>query len=268
MIQTRRWWFGTMLASSAFLFALAGTPACGSFGSTKVGHGELYQSGDMRYDAFFQSVHEQQAAAGAWDDEKKAARKPLVTALSLSPGASDTSIVDALKRAGKDGSAAGASDETRRLESERARRLKATGERCTELAKQGGNFKEQAKKEYENRGADKADEKKSEKSREVRRELGAAEDEMETIARDAKRKRKDAEDFIADLEEVTGRRGSEARPAPKPEEPKAEEPKAEKPKPHGDKPKKPKPAEKPEPPAEKPAPPKPASKPPGEVFNP
>ena len=40
---------------------------------TKVGNGQLYQSGDGKYDPYFNSVHQEQLAAANWPEESKAA---------------------------------------------------------------------------------------------------------------------------------------------------------------------------------------------------
>lgn len=294
--------------------ACAATPACDLFlGSSKVAQGQRYQHDDQRYDPYFDNVHQAQVAAAAWPDEKKAARRPLVNALSLTPTASDGTIVSATRaRAAKLGGSgakldvatahvtpsAGAADyplfaaleETARLELDRARKLKEKSEKLGEMSKHGEELKKTADKEYENRGADKADEKKTEKSRELRRELGGAIDVTSSLSRDATKASREAQEFLEDLEsalevkDAPSRRGrGEPKPLPAAPPPKVEapkEPKEDK-KPDEAKPAKPsrlpapaakpKPAEKPtEPPADKAAP-KPASKPappPDEVFNP
>jgi hypothetical protein len=285
------------LVLAAFL-ACAASPACDAFGSSKVGQGQLYQSGDGRYDPYFVAVHEQQVAAASWPDDKKAARRPLVGALSLTPSASDDTLVSATrervaKTGSPDGALSSAVDETKRAEAERVSRLKAASLRLDELAKQGKGYDEEAKKEYENRGAMKADEKKSDKMREVRRELDGAVDAMTSLSKDAKNGAKAAEDFMEDLgqalagKETPKRRdrdhdhdhdhdkpSEEKKPPPPPADkpPPAEKPPEPPPPPRAAAPKpKPKPpAEKPAPPpAEKPAPPpQEKPKPPDEVFNP
>lgn len=286
---------------------LAGALACatltsceGFLSSSKMAQGQHYQSGDSRYDPYFDAVHREQAAAASWPDEKKSARKPLVVALSLTPDASDETVVRrtrerAEKHGGRDASLAGPYEETRRLEIERGRKLLAATEKLDALAKQGEDLKARADKEFENRGAEKADEKKTKKQREVRRELGGAADVCDSLAKKAKKGVREAEDFLDELARAYDaseaakhgdRKSPFASPPPppppkpeekpeKPEEPKKhekkEEPKkhekrpppvaAAKPKPPVEKPPE-KPAEKPEKPPEKP---KPA---PDEVFNP
>jgi len=250
--------------SLVFVVALLVSPvAC--VGSTKTAHGQLYQSGDGRYDAYFHAVHDQQTAANKWEEEKRASRRPIVSALSLAPESSEYTIVSAA-RAKKDG-LSGPVDETRRNEMERAARLKAMSAHLDELTKQGKTYEEEAKKEYENRGAMKADEKKSEHAREVRRELDAAVDVSSSLSHDAKKYAQQAETFADDLAKAIGQEPGKHQPPPPPEEKKPEEKKPEPPPPpvaHKPKPPPPPPAEKPKPPptpTEKP-------KPPDEVFNP
>jgi len=283
-------------------------PACDGFmSSSKVAHGQRYQADDQRYDPYFDTVHQYQVGVAAWPDEKKATRKPLIAALALTPGASDDTILTATRdRAKKLGgpakldiatahvtASAGSSDaplfaaveETVRLELERARKLKEKSDRLEEMAKHGEELKKAVDKEFENRGAEKADEKKTDKSREIRRELGGAVDSMRASSRDATKASRDAVDFLEDLggaleaKEAAPRKGAHTdKPLPTPA-PKAEAPKDEGKRPAKPEAKKPaaKPAQPATPPAEKPAQPatppaeKPAAKPPpppDEVFNP
>jgi hypothetical protein len=283
--------------------ACSAAPACDLFlGSSRVAQGQLYQADDQRYDPYFDSVHQAQIAAAAWPDEKKAARRPLVNALTLTPGSSDDTVVSATrtrvqKRGGQGAKldvanahvtpSPGATDyplfaaveETVRLELDRARKLKEKSDKLDEMSKRGEELKSSADKEYENRGADKADEKKTAKSRELRRELGGAVDVTRSLSRDALKRSREAQEFLEDLESALEAkdappRGRAGRGEPKPlPPPKAEPPKEEK-KPEEVKPSKPaKPAPPPpkskppadKPPADKPAPAKP---PPDEVFNP
>jgi len=315
------------LALAAFLASLAPL-GCDQFGSSKVAQGQRYSSGDTRYDPYFESVHQQQVAAAAWPDEKKAARRGLVATLALTPGASDDAIVSATRERAKklggqgakldlggprvtptqgatsDGALFSSIEECARAEQERAKKLKATSEKLEEMAKQGEALKKESDKEFENSGAQKADEEKQKKRREIRRELGGSVEALRSLARDATRAARDIDEFLGDLGSALeakdtpsrgrgGSMGSDRRPSSSPPPPppkedpkpaKAEAPKEE-PK-HTDSGKKPakpaenagkkpakpadKPAEKPadkpaEKPAEKPAQP---AKPPDEVFNP
>lgn len=299
--------------------ALVGCPP-----PSKVAQGQRYSSGDNRFDPYFESVHQQQISAAAWPDDRKAARRPLVTALALTPDATEDTILTATRERAKkmggqgakldltvprvsasQGAAPDASlflavEETARAEQERVKKLKATAEKLEEMAKQGEPLKKDADKDIENAGAQKADDTKMAKRREIRIEIMGAMDALRTLARDASRSAKDDEEFLEDLggaleARETPRRsrggsmGSDRKPAPPPAEakpappppppappppPPKEEPKHGKQKPPpaspSPPPKKPAapPAEKPTPPppAEKPAPP--PQKPPDEVFQP
>lgn len=305
--------------------ALVGCPP-----PSKVAQGQRYSSGDNRFDPYFDSVHQQQVAAASWPDDRKAARRPLVTALALTPDANEDTILHATRERAKKmggqgakldltvprvsaspGAAPDASlflavEETARAEQDRVKKLKATSEKLEEMAKQGEPLKRDADKDIENAGAQKADDTKMAKRREVRIEIMGAMDALRTLARDANRSAKEDEEFLEDLGSALeaketpkrtrgGSMGSdrkpslpakeEAKPAapPPPPSPPPPPPKEE-PK-HGKSPpakpaappptpaKKPAapPAEKPAPaekpgPAEKPAPP--PQKPPDEVFQP
>ena len=302
-MKARSSWLLSCALSGVFGILVCGTaPGCDLFvGSSKVAHGQRYQSDDQRFDPYFDSVHQQQVAAAAWPDERKAARRPLVNALALTPGASDDTIVAATRtRAKKLGAGGGkldvatahvtpvggagdgvlfaAVEETVRLELDRARKLRATSDKLDEMAKHGEELKKAADHEYENRGAEKADEKKSEKRNEIRHELGGSVSAMRDLAHEANKNAKDAQDFLEDIGDAieakdapaTRSRNRESKPLPPVPPPKVEPPKVEEPpkiEPKPTKPTKPeakKPAVKPaERPAEKPAekPEKPAEKP-------
>jgi len=292
-----------------------GLAGCDSFGSSKVAQGQRYTSGDSRYDPYFASVHQQQVAAEAWPDEKKAARRPLVGALALTPGASEDTMLDAtrerVRKSGKgatldvsvprvtpqgtDGTLYAAVEETARLQLELARKMKATSERLEEMARHGEGLKKEADKEFENRGAQKADEKQTEKHREIRRELGGSIEALRSLAKEATAAAKDVDELLEDLGGAleakdtprrTRRSAPEgkrhvATPPAKPEPPPSRTEPTAKPEPPArtDEPKpKPKPpsapahkpeAKPPRAPDPPPEPPKnPTPKPPDEVFNP
>src|SRR4051812_1144108 len=97
---------GTVLALGATSVLLGG---CDLFvGSTKVANGQLYQSGDGRYDAYFAQVHQEQVSSAHWPDNSKAARKPIIVALKLRPGASNSIILAATRERKGDASLASA----------------------------------------------------------------------------------------------------------------------------------------------------------------
>src|SRR4051794_15391294 len=61
-------------ARGAWLFAVAVTifgcaTVSGCVGSSRIEHGQRYQSDDSRFDSYFEVVHQQQVAAEAWPDE-------------------------------------------------------------------------------------------------------------------------------------------------------------------------------------------------------
>jgi hypothetical protein len=269
----------------ATLSALVALAACDLINTpTKTANGELYQSGDPRYDQYFSAVHQEQVAAAAWPDESKAAKKPIVTALNLRPGASNTTILSATRAKKGDAALGSAVDETVHGEREFAKKQAAAVEKLDELEKKGEELKKQAALDRHNMGAERADEKKRDKKDEVKREITAAVDAVDSMATDARHGAKEADELARKLRGAwTGTDDEEAAPkdepkkdepapAPAKEEPKKEEP-AKKPSPAGKHPAGPKkpppePAEKP-PVAEKPAPkPPPAEKGPDEVFNP
>ncbi|MDF2692163.1 MAG: hypothetical protein K0S65_546 [Labilithrix sp.] len=263
--------------AGAFASALVG---CEMFvGSTKVANGQLYQSGDGRYDAYFNAVHQEQVASANWPDESKAARKPIVTALGLRPGASNSTILAALRDKKGDASTGSAVEQTTAAETELARRLTAAAAKLDDMLKRGEDLKKQTVEDKKNLGADKADEKKSAKKDEVKREMSAAVDAVDSMASDARKGAKEAEELASKLKAAwTGKEEDEHRSPPadekkdeKKEEKKKPEPVAKKaqpkPEPAAKRPK-PEPAEEKKPAEEKPAKTQPAQKPPDEVFNP
>ena len=244
---------------------------------TKTANGQLYQSGDGKYDPYFAQVHQEQVAAANWPDEAKASRKPIVTALDLRPGASNSTILAATRDKKGEASLGSAVEQTTAAESERARRLSATAAKLDDLQKRGEELKKQTIEDRRNLAADKADDKKVAKKDELKREMAAAVDVVESLADDARKGAKEAEDLASKLKAAwTGKSEDERAPVKieekrdetreeKKEEKKKPEPVAKKaPKSNPPAAKKPA-APKPEP-DEKPA--KPAQKPPDEVFNP
>lgn len=241
---------------------------------TKVANGELYQSGDGRYDAYFAAVHHEQKAAASWPDESKAARKPIVTALDLRPGASNSTILAAARSKQGDASLGAAVEQTTAAELELARRLNAAAAKLDDMLKRGEDLKRQTAEDKKNLGVDKADEKKSAKKDEVKREMSAAVDAVESMARDARKGAKEADELATKLKAAWTGRDEDERPPVKIEEKKDEKDEKKKPEPVAKKaapPKRPKgetaPAEK-KPAEDKPAKPAPPPAPPDEVFNP
>lgn len=274
------------LALGALGMPLAGCDLV--LGPTKTANGELYQSGEGRYDPYFAAVHQEQVAAASWPDEAKAARKPIVTALDLRPGASNSTILAATRGKKGEGSLGSAIEQTTAAELERARRLSAAAAKLDDLQKRGEELKKQAIEDRKNLGADKADDKKREKKDQIKREMSAAVDAVESMASDARKGAKEAEELATKLKAAWTGKEEDERPPVKIEEKKderKEDKKDEKKKPEpvakktprseapaAKKPAAPKadPEEKKPAPAaeEKPAKPQPAQKAPDEVFNP
>ena len=232
-------------------------------GPSKVAHGQLYQVGDQRFDAFFQQVHEQQVAGSTRADERRNAHKAIAAALDLTPDASNDQIVRALKGRKDKGSTVieAPVDETIRADLERVRHLKAMATRCEQLRTEGRALADEQKREWENRGAEKADDKKTDKRLQLRHEIDAANDAMDDIGHDARREAKKTDDFVDEIAKRIGKEVIHDAPpeAPKPEEPKKKDP--PKPKAQDTVPRRPKPV--PEAPSKPDAP-----KAPDEVFNP
>lgn len=228
---------------------------------TKTARGELYESGDFRYDPYFAEVHRQQANASRWPEESSASREPLVTALALRSGASNARIVSALERKKDDASIAPVARRTATSEAARARRLSAALPKLEDLLKRGEDLREQARSERRNMGADKADEEKVARKEEVRREVSAAVGAVEAMLRDAQRGAKEAEELAAKLKSTVpaASDAAETKRDESPPESKAAEP-APKRRPARRAPSKPSAAPKP--------PPEPAPSRPSEVFVP
>lgn len=256
-----------------------GAPAltgCDFFlGPTKTARGQLYQSGNNEYDPYFSAVHAEQVAANKWPDDSKASRRPIVTALDLRPGASNATILSAVRGKRGDASLASAVEQTTSSEAERARRLSVTAKRLVDMRERGDELKKQAAKDRENMGANKADDKKVAKKEEVKREMAAAVDALDSMASDARKGVKEAEELATKLRAAWSGNAADERPrAPETREERAdkEEKREQRPAPAAKKPakssaKKPpgdaKPAEeKSAPKREAPAPAE------GEVFNP
>lgn len=269
----------TFILVSALAVFGAGLPACESLMSkpTKTAAGELYESGDGKYDSYFKKVHEEQVAAGSWADESKAARKPITTALNLPPTASNSTIVSSAKSKKGEGAVHGAAEETASAELAFAKKQSANAERLDKLAAEGAELKKQAVEERRNMAADKADPEKVDKKEELKREIGAAVDVAAGLRDDAKKGAKEAEDLAKSLQKELGVVGDMPPKKEEPAPPKKDEGGAHAGKKPESKPAAKKPASKPaaappageDKPAEKPVPKAaPTQKPADEVFNP
>lgn len=262
--------FGLVVLLAALAAPIAGCELI--LGETKMGKGVLYQSGEQKYDGFFEEVHKEQLAAANWPDEAKASRKPIVTALSLKPDASNRTIFSGAKEKKGAAELGGPVEQTTASETERARKMTAEAKRLEDLKMRGEELKKQAAADRDNMGAQKADDKAVEKREQVKREVSASIDAVAHMIRDAGKASDEAEELATKLkaawtgkpedEKPINKGGGEATADKDKEKEKEKEPPK---KPEAKKPE----AKKPAAPAPAPAPaPKPAPKPADEVFNP
>jgi hypothetical protein len=264
-----------------------------------VSQGQLYQSGDAGYDAFFSSVHDLQDATTHWPEDKRAARRPLLDALKLDMDAEDATVAQlAHERAAAatptvgaarltiEGANAtvvapndtkadsdlkvlfGAIESTMKAELARAKSLRGVASKADELAHRGKDLEPRVDGTFAQQGG--------QKPSEVKRELGASEEALTKLAQNAKREADAATYFVDDIQRAIDASGGIGAPPPAPSASASAQPSAK----HGDKassapppplpPPKPT-ATEPAPPPKRPPPPppRPAPKPtPKEVFNP
>ena len=203
-----------IMATGTLLFL----SACMLDGPSRTAQGQLYASGNPTYDAFFRDVHQSQVDAANWDDDKKGARKALVTSLDLTPDAADVTIVQATHESsskvakqpgsvrletdgtaahviatggGGDGSLFHAIEDTAHQELERAKRLHGVEPKLDALAKQGGDLEGRVKPDFLKYGETKANE--------VANELVASMDVVAKLKARAESEARESEDFVADL---------------------------------------------------------------------
>ena len=189
------------------------------YGPAKVAQGQLYRTGNPEYDAYFQDVHQQQADAATWDDEEKAARKPLATTLELTPDAPDVSLVqgayEASTRVAKqpgsvrldvDGTNvhvstnSGATDsvvfkgveDSSHLALERAKRLHALESKYDGLVSKGNDLSAKVKDAFGKYGPS--------RENEVTAELNAAIAAVAQLKTREQSEARGSEDFVSDLE--------------------------------------------------------------------
>jgi hypothetical protein len=214
----------------AAVLAVSSVTACDMFlGSTKVGQGQLYAMGDEQYDEYFRAVHEEQVAGTSWPDEKKESRKDLASALSVTPTASEGTLLDATRERAKKGEEGGLRDAvsgTSRAELERARKMREANDRIAKLLEVGEVLKREADEARTNMGANKADEEKVKRARELSRELSASLDVLRALSRDATKEARRAEELAEDLGDAL--EGKERRARDRSRETTAAAPAAEK----------------------------------------
>ena len=302
-----------VLSSTMRLLVVVGALAMGAplgceIPQGKVGQGQLYLSGEARYDAYFRDVHNIQVWAAEWPDDRKATRRPLLSILDLTPDAADVTIIQAthekMSNLSRDGGGTKldtfvedakvtvtgsahsdqglfrAIEETASGELQRAKKLNMMLPKMDELAKVGRSLEPHVSETFQKQTPGKVTE--------VRQELSASLNVLGTINSGARRAMRECDDFVSDLQravatgteaghydriERTEDRDKDAKDKP---DTKSDKPKGDK---ATDKPKKKPeapPPPKPTPVAKKdetpkpasPPPPKPAKPPEGEVFNP
>lgn len=262
--------------------------SCNLFeGGTHVHEGQLYQPGLANYDAYFKEVHELQLATAGWPDQKRAARRPLVDLLKLSLDAADVTIAQAthermigaaheagathLELKGDDAKVVVAGGDARTdpatkdffraietsVKAELARRkaLRDIPPRIDELSKVGRELEPKVRDDFAKHGGS--------LTGDVKDELVASYEVLNTLSASARNEAREAEDFVSVLERSISAEPTE--PLPKPEGT-----------PVGPPPPKPKPTGAPPPATAKPPPPATTNKPPppkptgggDEVFNP
>ncbi len=275
--------------------AALGSAGCEVLGSpSRVKAGQLYVSGQARYDTYFAAVHLEQAGAAKWAEERKAARKPLVEQLRLPADASDDTIAQATRdhlstgtlRLDVSGAEAhvvpadqtkqasprdllAAIEQTARTEADRSQKLRDLPGKLDQLAKQGHDLEGHIGEDFGKQAG--------QKPFEVKEEIDASLTVLGDLAHAAQRESKTAGDFLLQLQravaagsEVPAAASKEPSPPPAPHPP-AHHPKPKKPEEpasspavaHSEPPAAPKPK------AQPPATPKPQPKPAAaEVFQP
>jgi hypothetical protein len=283
---------GRLTGMVLVVFAL-GASACNLLGGpSKVRNGELFETGEVRYDAYFKEVHDLQVSSAGWVDDRKASRRPLVDTLKLTPEAADVSIVQAaheringvardvgptkLEIVGDEAhlTAVGASkvddptrelfkaiEATARAELLRGKSLRTLPPKVDELTKNGRALEPHVREEFAKHGG--------RVGTDVQDELAASYEVLGAVSRDSRNGAREAEDFVADLQRAVATDPGESNDKPPPPIPRT----THTPKPSGagaptmptPRPETPKPAPPPKPPevkaADKPAPPKAAAKP-------
>lgn len=270
------------------VFAM-GASGCNLLGGpSKVRNGELFETGEVRYDAYFKEVHDLQVSSAGWVDDRKASRRPLVDTLKLTPEAADVSIVQAaheringvardvgptkLEIVGEEAhlTAVGASrvddptrelfkaiEATARAELLRGKALRTLPPRVDELTKNGRALEPHVREEFAKHGG--------RVGTDVQDELAASYEVLGSVSRDSRNGAREAEDFVADLQRAVATDPGDSNDKPPPPMPKTTHPKP----PSGaatpatPRPETPKPPAPPKPPSEPKAADKPpASKPP------
>jgi hypothetical protein len=202
--------------------------SCTLFGqSNRVKSGELVETGDARYDAYFKDVHDMQVTAVGWSDERQAACRPLVDELRLPPDAVGVSIVqethERVKEVSHDvgpiklevtgdeahviASNTDKVDETTRnlfkmietcahTELSRSHAFKEVPNRVDALTKTGRELEPHIRDDFAKHGGRVAED--------VQTEMTASYEVLSDISKNARGGAREAEDFVADLQRAVG----------------------------------------------------------------
>jgi len=226
------------LRNAVKIACLAFLASCTLFGtSARVKNGELVETGEARYDAYFKDVHDMQVTSVGWSDERQAACRPLVDELRLPPDAVGVSIVQEthervksishdigptkLEVTGDEAHVVADSpqkvDETTRglfklietcahTELARSRAFKEVPTRVDAVVKSGRALEPHVRDDFAKHGGRVAED--------VQGELTASYDALSDISKNARSGAREAEDFVADLQRAVG---SSLLAEPKPE---------------------------------------------------
>ena len=202
--------------------------SCTLFGQpSRVKQGELVETGDARYDAYFKDVHDMQVTSVGWSDERQAACRPLVDELRLAPDAAGVSIVQEahervkavshdvgptkLEVSGDEAhvvaeNSAKVDEPTRNLfkliencahtELARSRALKDVPARVDTVVKNGRELEPHIRDDFAKHGGRVAED--------VQAEMTASYDALSEISKNARSGAREAEDFVADLQRAVG----------------------------------------------------------------
>jgi hypothetical protein len=187
---------------------------------SRVKSGQLYRTGDAKYDAYFSDVHDVQIDAATWLEERRAARKQLIDALTLTNDADDSVIAQlAHEQVGAAEPGLGAAkldvgtgdahfeasgpyasadnviralESTARAELGRARKLEALPAKIDDLEKRGHDLEPHVQDDFASVGG--------QKPFAVKQELGASLDVLDALETRAKHEARAAASFVSDLQ--------------------------------------------------------------------
>jgi hypothetical protein len=187
---------------------------------SRVKSGQLYRTGDAKYDAYFSEVHDVQIDAATWLEERRSARKQLIDALTLTSDADDSVIAQlAHEQVGAAEPGLGAAkldvatgdahfeasgpyasadaviralESTARAELGRARKLDGVPAKIDDLEKRGHDLEPHVQDDFAAVGG--------QKPFAVKQELGASLDVLDALETRARHEARAAASFVADLQ--------------------------------------------------------------------